>query len=51
MKLTPEQKVKIINALEEYDIQFGRVMWEFIIQDGRVVTVKKIREDETERIA
>ena len=51
MKLTPEQKIKILTALEEYKIQFGRVLWEFVIQDGRVVTVKKIREDETERIA
>ena len=51
MKLTQEQKIKILTALEEYKIQFGRVLWEFIIQDGIVLSIKKIREDETERIA
>jgi len=51
MKLKDEQKIKIIETLENCKIQFGKLVCEFVIQDGRVISIKKIREDETERIA
>ena len=50
MKLTPVQKIKILKSLEEYKIEYGKVVWEFIVQDGKIVTIHKIREDMNERI-
>ena len=50
MKLTHEQKIKVLEALEDCKIRYGKIVWEITIQDGRIIAIRKIGQEEIEKI-
>lgn len=41
MKLTADQKIRILQALEELRVEHGKVYWELVIQDGLLLHINQ----------
>ena len=39
-----------LDALEDYKTRYGKIVWEIVIQDGRISAIQKIGQEEIVKV-